>query len=111
MVISTGALAEKGLRLDGDDLRHRVGVVGEVEAVAGTDLDHAAGEPFEQLLAVLALAAILELPGGVVERAGKDRMRDALRGGRHGRSPHPREPLPACPLDPFGISRTRSPGA
>ena len=74
-------LAQVALRLDRDDLGDRVGVVGEVEPVAGADLDDPSAEAFEQAAAVIGRAAPFGARGGL---------------GVHAREPGPAD-VGGCP--------------
>ena len=75
-----GAIAEVGLGLEGDDLGDRRGVVAEVQTVAGADLDDAAAEIREQLVAVLGGACVLRARAQQQRpHAGEERVADVGR--------------------------------
>ena len=71
-------LAQVGLGLDGDDLGDGRRVVAEVQAVARSDLDHAAGEAGEHLGPVLRAALALDAGAGRGVEAGEDRVARAV---------------------------------
>jgi hypothetical protein len=75
-----GQGAEVRLRLDGEQLGDRWRVVGEVEAVAGADLQDPAGQAGEEGAAVLEGALGVHGRAGPGEDAGEDRV--SLAGGR-----------------------------
>lgn len=66
-VAGFGDGAQVRLRFDGDDLGDRVGIVGEVEAVAGSDFDHSAGQAVQERCAVRCDAAFHQEAGAGVE--------------------------------------------
>lgn len=69
--VGSGDDAQVGFGFDGDDLGNGAGVVREVEAVAGSDFDHAAGQAVEQCSAVGSDAAFHEEADAGVE-AGEE---------------------------------------
>ena len=117
-------LAQHRLGLDGEHALDRLGVEGEVEAVARADLDHLAGEPGEQLAAVLALGArggahvdpreegVVDLldcvghrsmpryPSTVASRDGRERQEPLMGRRAYG-------PLPPGPRAPAAVNTAR----
>jgi hypothetical protein len=78
-VLTTALVASArsvGLGLDRDDLGHLAGVVGEVQAVAGAELEHRSGESVQQPTAMIGAAAALGGPGRALVHAGEERARD-----------------------------------
>lgn len=74
-----GSLAQVRLRLDREDAGHLARIVSEVEAVAGPDLDDAAGQAREQPAPPVGAALSLDAGADARIHPGEDRVAGARR--------------------------------